>query len=148
MDKAIVRLGDNLDTTITIRDHTLMADEPVDNGGDNTGPMPPEMLLGALGACVAMTCRLYARRKGWDLQGVDIDLEAERINASDYPNYEGDAKFVTEFRLKIDFQGELDDAQRARLLEIAGRCPVHRTLEYPSFFVEELVTRETETPND
>lgn len=94
----------------------FIADEPVSAGGLGSGPNPYDLLGAALGACAAMTLRLYAARKGWPLDGVRVAVRHERRD--------GDL-FVSEIRL----DGALDETQRARLIEIAGRCPVHRTLE-------------------
>ena len=93
-------------------------------------------MLGALGSCMAITCKLYAERKGWDLQRVDIKLDYERFRGRDYPQHEGDDLFVHEVREALVFHGDLDDKQLARLRDIAGKCPVHRLLEYPTYFVE------------
>jgi putative redox protein len=100
-----------------IGDHRLRFDEPPDApGGTDTGAEPPEVLLAALGACEAITMKMYAARKGWALADVRVRLNASTI----------DGVFVIRRHLSID--GALDEAQRARLIEIAGRCPVHRIL--------------------
>ena len=139
MAKATVRLGEGMKAVIQAREFTLIADEPEDGGGTNLGMTPKEMLLGALGACVAITVRMYADRKGWNLEGVEIDLSTERFKAPDYPAYTGEGDFVHEFRQQIVFKGDLTQEQRERLLEIAGKCPVHRALTEPNFMIEELV---------
>lgn len=141
MAKATVSLGpEGYRTVIKSRDHEYIADEPLDEGGTDSGPMPTEMLLGALGACIAVTCRLYAERKKWPLEGVDVSLDSERFNAKDYADYDGDELFVHEIRKSIAFKGDnLTDDQRKRLLEIAGKCPVHRMIALPTFFKETLV---------
>ena len=92
-----------------------------------------------MGACAAITARIYAQRKGWPLEGVDIDLSTERYKAADYPAYTGGEAFVHEFRQRIHFRGALTDEQKIRLLEIAGKCPVHRALTEPKVMIEELV---------
>ncbi len=136
MAKATVRLGQQgLRTDIQIRNHTIYADEPVDDGGTDTAPTPTELLMGALGSCMAITARLYAQRKGWPLEGVEVALDVERFAGKEYAGYEGNAAFVHEVRNQIVFHGPLDDEQRARLLDIASRCPVHRIVENPAFFV-------------
>lgn len=108
-------------------DHAILADEPA-GVGDGLGPDPYELLLSALGACTAMTCRMYARRKGWDLQEVRTELVHERVHATDCEECEETEGYVERIRVKHHFTGELDDAQRERLTEIAGKCPVRRTL--------------------
>lgn len=138
MARIVVRSEDVLRTAIQIRQHTVFADELIETGGTDTAPEPPELLVGALGACMVITSQLYARRKNWPLEEVTISLEHERFKKEDYPAYHGDAAYVNEFRYTVEFGGSLSDEQKARLLEIANRCPVHRTLEYPSFFVSEL----------
>jgi uncharacterized OsmC-like protein len=136
---AHVTLNEGLATTIQIGDFTILSDEPVEDGGTNTGPQATELLLAALGSCAAITLRLYARRKGWDLQRVEIDLSTERYKKSEYPNYTGDEDFVREFKQRITLSGNLTDDQRFRLLEIASKCPVHRALTDPKVMIEEMV---------
>lgn len=142
MSNVFVRLDEGIKTTIQIRDLTLYADEPLEDGGTNTGPQPPELLMAALGACAAMTARLYAQRKGWPLEGVEVDVSQERFKKADYPVYQGEADFVNEFRQRILFKGPLTEAQKLRLLEIAGKCPVHRMLTDPAIMIEELILEE------
>jgi putative redox protein len=142
MAKTIVQLEEGYRARATARNHTFYTDEPTDAGGTDSAPTPMEMMLGALGMCMAITVKLYADRKGWPLQGVEVALDVERFNAKDYAAYEGAAQFVHELRDQIAFQGPLDDEQRDRLFEIAGKCPVHRLLENPTFFVEELLRAE------
>jgi uncharacterized OsmC-like protein len=142
MSNVVVRLDEGLKTTIQIRDFTIIADEPASDGGTNEGPQPTEYVLAALGACAAITARLYARRKGWPLEGVEIDVSRERFKSSEYASYKGEADFVNEFRQRMHFKGPLTDEQKTRLLEIAGKCPVHRMFTDPAFLVEELVIAE------
>lgn len=142
MSKTIIRLGDGFRTTISAGDHTFHADEPVQDGGTDTGPSPMQMLLGALGSCMSITARMYAERKGWPLEGVEVALDIERFRGSEYPDYDGNASFIHEIRDQITFYGPLDDKQRDRLLYIAGRCPVHRVIENPALFVDELLAAE------
>src|SRR5262245_28362617 len=104
--------------SIEIGPHHLVADEPATDGGEDGGPAPHDFLLAALGACTSMTVKLYADRKGWPLERVHVELEQAKDGAG--------AGHV--IRRVILLEGPLDDEQRARLLEIAGKCPVHRTL--------------------
>jgi putative redox protein len=144
MAKAVVRLGsEGYRAEIINRNHITHADEPLTDGGTDTAPTPMEMMLGALGACMAITTQMYARRKGWPLDKVEIALDIERFTADNYPAYQGDAQFVHEIRNQISFHGALTVDQRERLFEIAGKCPVHRVLANPTFFVEELIRAET-----
>jgi len=108
--------------------HHLLADEPVNLGGTDTGPNPYEFLLAALGACTSMTLRMYADRKGWPLEGIRVHLAHGKIHAKDCGDCETKEGRIDRITRDIEVAGPLDDAQRARLLEIADRCPVHRTL--------------------
>jgi uncharacterized OsmC-like protein len=138
MSPITVRIEQGYRTAIHIRNHTVIADELIQDGGTDTGPTPMEILLGTVGACIAVTTQAYAQRKAWPLEGVSVELEMERIRREDYPAYSGDAAFVHEIRETIHFEGSLTEAQRTRLLAVAGKCPVHLTLENPVFFVENL----------
>ena len=136
MSPITVRLDKGYETAIHIRHHNVIADELIQDGGTDVGPTPMEILLGTVGACVAVTTQAYAKRKNWPLEGVSVELDMERINSMDYPAYEGNAPFIHEIREAIHFDGPLTDDQRARLMSIASKCPVHLTLENPVFFVE------------
>ncbi len=108
--------------------HHWRADEPTRSGGNNTGPDPYEHLLAAVGTCTAMTLRMYAQRKEWPLEDVSITLRHSREHRVDCEGCEEDPQQLDVIDRDIQFIGELDDAQRKRLLEIADRCPVHKTL--------------------
>ncbi|MCY4023375.1 MAG: OsmC family protein [Anaerolineaceae bacterium] len=137
MGSTVIRLGaEGLRTTVVADAHVYHVDEPLDAGGSDTAADPVKQLLGALGSCMAITARLYAQRKGWPLEGVEITLDIERRRGADYPGYGGDSSFVHEVSQQITLQGPLDESQRRRILEIAGRCPVHRIVESPAFFVD------------
>lgn len=113
---------------ITAREHVIFADEPIEAGGDDTGPTPYELLLAALGSCTAITLSMYAQRKGWSLEQIEIELTHDRSHAHDCASCAQQATRLERITRRIRLGGALDDAQRARLLEIAQRCPVHRTL--------------------
>ena len=114
---------------VTAGGHHWVADEPKKVGGDDSGPSPYDMLLGSLGACTTMTLQMYARRKNWPLERVKVHLTHERLYAKDCEECEESEGKVERITRTIDLEGPLDEAQRARILEIADRCPVHRTLE-------------------
>jgi len=136
MPRITVHTEQGYRTAIHIRQHTLFADELIQDNGTDTAPTPMEILVGTIGACIVVTTEAYARRKGWPLEGVSVEVEMERIRREDYPAYSGAAAFIHEVREKIGFEGPLTDEQRSRLMTIAGKCPVHLTLENPVFFVE------------
>jgi uncharacterized OsmC-like protein len=108
--------------------HHLTADEPAAAGGTDTGPGPYDFLLAALGACTSMTVAMYARRKGWPLERVTVSLRHSRIYASDCAECETKAGMLDRIERDIQFIGPVTPEQRSRLLEIADKCPVHRTL--------------------
>ncbi len=143
MAKAKVILPkEGLQTTIVSGNHTYYADEPIEDGGTDTGPSPTQMVMGALGSCIAMTMRLYADRKGWSLEGVELDLDFERFRSKDYPAYEGEQRYVHEITKKVTLHGALTPEQKERIIEIGGMCPVHLLIASPSFFVEEILEQE------
>jgi putative redox protein len=108
--------------------HRLVADEPVAADGTDTGPTPYDLLLAALGACTSMTVSMYARRKQWPLETVTVRLRHARIHAEDCAECETKEGMLDRIEREITLIGPLDAEQRGRLLEIANRCPVHRTL--------------------
>jgi putative redox protein len=106
----------------------LRADEPVGAGGDDSGPSPYELLLASLGACTSMTLRTYADLKKIPLEKVTVRLKHEKIHAQDCAECETKEGKIDRIDRQIELAGPLDDAQRTKLLEIANKCPVHRTL--------------------
>ena len=108
-------------------DHHLQVDEPLAYGGTNRGLTPYGLVAAGLGACTSMTIRMYARRKGWPLTHVSVDISHNKVHAQDADQSSSDR--IDQFTRLIRFEGDLTDAQRAKLLEIADKCPVHRTLE-------------------
>jgi uncharacterized OsmC-like protein len=125
----IVRSEQGLTQSIEIGQHRLTADEPPSAGGDDAGPDPYELLLSALGACTSMTIRLYARGKGWPLEGVQVALHHERIYAEDCADCETRDGSLDKITKHLTLFGPLDHEQRQRLAQIAERCPVNRTLQ-------------------
>jgi putative redox protein len=114
--------------TVSVGPHRLSADEPVASGGTDTGPTPYDLLLSALGACASMTVALYARRKRWPLDSVAVHLRHSRVHAADCAECETTDSHIDRIEWRFQFTGDLTGEQRTRLLDIAQRCPVHRTL--------------------
>lgn len=107
--------------------HRLVSDEPRPIG-DDAGPTPYDLLLAGLGACTSMTVRMYADRKGWRLERVQVTLRHSRIHVRDCADCETSTGFIDHIDRDVELAGDLDDSQRQRLLQIAERCPVHQTL--------------------
>ncbi len=126
-----VRLNEGFTTDIMVRHHSLTADEPESIGGNDFGPSPYELVAAGLGACTAMTLQMYARRKKWDLKEVIVHLDHFKDYAQDMEQCEEELSKIDHFDRLIELEGELDEKQRRRLLEIAEKCPVHRTLHSP-----------------
>lgn len=122
--------------------HHAVADEPISYGGTDRGMSPYGFVAAGLGACTSMTIRMYARRKAWPLTGIKVDVCHDKVHAQD-AGLAGNGK-VDQFRRKIRLQGSLDASQRAKLLEIADKCPVHRTLEGSSQISTELLPPDPE----
>ncbi|HMI86340.1 MAG TPA: OsmC family protein [Polyangiaceae bacterium] len=113
---------------VSIDDHHFRADEPVTVGGHDEGPDPYGLLLAALGTCTSMTLGWYARQKKLPLQRVTVRLKHSRIHAEDCASCETKVGKLDEIQREIELEGPLDAEQRARLLEMADKCPIHRTL--------------------
>ena len=130
MADVIVSSLSNLQNEVSYGDnHTFVTDEPLAAGGDDAGPDPYTLLLAALGSCISMTVKLYARRKGWPLERVIVRLRQNKIHADDCAecaeNIEG---YVHRIHRRVSFEGNLTEEQHTRLQEIAHKCPVHKTL--------------------
>lgn len=129
--KKIVQVlgGEGLSAELRVGKHVVRIDEPVDLGGGDTGPTPYDLIAGALGACTAITLRMYADRKGWPLTGVKVTLSHAKIHARDCADCETKEGKLDQLEKVVILEGPLTDEQRVRLMDIAKRCPVQRTLE-------------------
>jgi putative redox protein len=122
------RNGNSFTHDLEIRSHHVTADEPEENGGDDTGPSPQELLAASLASCTAITIEMYAKRKGWNIGDLGVDVNYE-------PAQRGSP---TKFKMQVRFPKELPEEQREKLMQIAAKCPVHRTLEGEVMFDEEV----------
>ena len=125
------RNGGKFQHDIEIRKHEVHADEPEANGGDDEGPNPQELLAASLATCSAITMEMYAQRKGWDVGDIEVDVDYE-------PAQRGSP---TRFAMAVQLPKELPEEQRERLMQIAAKCPVHRTLEGEVMFEESVELR-------
>ncbi len=122
------RRDGNFQHHVSVRTHELIADEPRDDGGDDAGPSPQELLAASLASCTAITVEMYAKRKGWEIGEVAVDVAYE-------PAQRGSP---TRFSVIMSLPKDLSDEQRERLSQIAAKCPVHRTLEGEVMFDESV----------
>lgn len=119
--------------------HHWRADEPMDVGGEDTGPNPYELLLGSLAACTCITLALYCRHKGIQLESVEATYDFGRVHAKDCEECDdADAGLIDRIESHVTIRGDFDDAQRARLSQIVSRCPVHKTLEKGPVIADEV----------
>jgi putative redox protein len=118
----------NYQVEVNARQHRFVADEPESKGGDDCGPNPYDLLLASLAACKIITVHMYAQRKGWPVERVNIHMSHQKSDAADCDDCTSESGKIDEIYCDISFEGDLDDDQRQRLAEIANRCPVHRTL--------------------
>ena len=130
MSEVIVTSQKNLQNEVRYgAGQTLITDEPIAAGGDDAGPDPYSLVLAALGSCISMTVTLYARRKEWPLERVVVRLRTQRVHAKDCAECTRSTEgFVHRIQRTVTFEGNLSEEQRARLQEIAHKCPVHRML--------------------
>ncbi len=132
MEPGAVRVAEagvgNYTQTVTNGRHQWAADEPAAAGGRDEGPTPYDLLCSAVGACVAVTVRMYAERKGWPLESILVDVQHGRVHADDCAECETKKGMIDHIYKRVHLAGDLDEEQLDRLMSIADRCPVHRTL--------------------
>src|SRR5919201_736972 len=126
--RAVARQTKNFAHDLVVREHTLTADEPKEDGGDDLGPSPQELLAASLASCTAITMEMYAQRKGWNTDGLEVDV--------DYTP--ADRGSPTRFNLVMSMPAHLSDEQVEKLRVIAAKCPIHRTLEGEVLFDERV----------
>src|SRR5690606_21028872 len=133
MTKSVItKIGkDPYKTEIHIQPHVLIADEPKDLGGQDLGPAPAELLLSSLGSCRAITMRMYADRKKWDGDAIEISLSGSK--------QKGELQETNFIKCHIRLDGNLDETQRQRLLKIAYKCPIHKILSNPIVIQSNLI---------
>jgi putative redox protein len=137
---ATVSLDEGLQAKIDVRQFEFVADEPVEDGGLDSGPKPTEILLSSVGACAVITMKLYAQRKGWDLQKVQVTLELEKVDPALYPDTLTPTGILHVIRKHYTIEGNLDAEQKTRLMEIGGKCPVARVVANPVIYEDMLVS--------
>jgi uncharacterized OsmC-like protein/alpha/beta superfamily hydrolase len=124
-----VRLfGDSYTSEVKTPYHHLLADEPKDVGGANLGPTPYDLLMASLGACTVMTLKMYTQRKGWDLKEINVYLDHDKVHKEDSEDFDKKGSKVSRFTRSLEIKGDLNEEMKDKLLEIANKCPVHRTL--------------------
>ncbi|QCX00424.1 OsmC family protein [Aggregatimonas sangjinii] len=139
--EVIAGLGaqDGFTTAMKVGNHAMTADEPTSFGGNDFGPSPYELVSAGLSACTAMTVQMYARRKSWPLEHIEVHTSYGKEHAADCENCESDTAKIDTFTREIQLTGALDEQQTARILEIADKCPVHRTLHSETQVITNLM---------
>lgn len=127
-------------TQMKVGNHYMLADEPESFGGNDFGPSPYEYVSAGLSACTAMTVQMYVRRKGWDLRNIEVHTSYSKSHAEDCENCEQDSAKIDTFHREIKLTGDLDEKQKARILQIADKCPVHKTLHSETQVITKLLT--------
>ncbi len=130
---------DGFTTAMKVGTHFMTADEPIDFGGNDYGPSPYELVSAGLSACTAMTIQMYAKRKGWSIDNVQVHTSYGKSHAEDCENCETESAKLDTFSRKINVSGTLDEKQKLRLLQIADKCPVHKTLHSEVQILTKLV---------
>ena len=115
---------------VQVGSYNLTADEPVSYGGTDSGPSPYDLILAALGSCTSMTIGLYARKRSWPVEKISVSLWHSKIHAKDCDDCETKEGRIDRIEMEIHLDGSLTDEQRAKLMEVAGKCPIHQTLTH------------------
>lgn len=131
---------DGFTTQMKVGNHYMIADEPTSYGGNDFGPSPYELVSAGLSACTVMTIQMYARRKGWPVDNVEVHTSYSKSHAEDCENCESDNAKIDTFHREIKLTGNLDDKQKARIMQIADKCPVHKTLHSKTQIITNLVS--------
>jgi len=131
---------DGFTTKMKVGNHFMVADEPTDFGGNDFGPSPYDLVSSGLSACTVMTLQMYAKRKKWPLVNVSVHTTHDKTHASDCESCEDTAAKIDTFHREIQLTGALDQKQRERMLQIADKCPVHRTLHSETRVITKLST--------
>ncbi len=139
-DRVVVRTEDSYTSQVLASGHGLLLDEPLAVGGNNLGPTPYDYLLAALGGCTGITLRMYADRKGWPLDAVEVHLRHAKIHAQDCESCENADGRIDQITRELKLEGDLQPEERQRLMEIAEKCPVHRTLHNEINVVTDLIS--------
>ena len=136
---ASLNAGDGFTTEMKTGNHHITADEPESYGGNDFGPSPYELVSAGLSACTAMTIQMYAKRKEWKIDNVEVHTNYSKSHAEDCENCESDAAKIDTFERKIKLTGNLDEKQKERILQIADKCPVHKTLHSETQVITRLI---------
>ncbi|MBD79624.1 MAG: hypothetical protein CL840_11960 [Crocinitomicaceae bacterium] len=136
---AVLKEDANFTTYLKTDDHQLIADEPVELGGDNRGPNPYALVSSGLAACTLITMKMYAKRKGWELGEISVEVSHNKDYHAECEDCEKSSQKKDIFERRIHISGNLDETQLKRMLYIADRCPVHRTLEGSAVVKTELM---------
>ncbi|RYC53038.1 bifunctional alpha/beta hydrolase/OsmC family protein [Flagellimonas olearia] len=130
---------DGFTTSMKVGNHFMIADEPISYGGNDFGPSPYELVSAGLSACTAMTIQMYVKRKGWPLTNVEVHTSYKKTHAVDCENCESEGTKIDTFYREIQLTGDLDEQQKTRILEIADKCPVHKTLHSKTQVISKLI---------
>jgi putative redox protein len=139
--QVVASLGfeDGFTTNMKVGNHFMIADEPKDFGGNDYGPSPYELVSAGLSACTAMTIQMYTKRKNWKVDLVEVHTSYVKSHAEDCENCETDSAKIDTFHREVTLIGDLDEKQKARILQIADKCPVHKTLHSETQVITKLV---------